>query len=124
MTMEPVLHWIAYYYWTIFGVTAVLALISGGMTGWIARRLSPKVIQLELAETVAEANRILNEWGEDGRRTARRSIYADCLFALFYPPACALLLMRMASNLYFRDVLPVGLVVAGSVLTCGIWDWL
>jgi hypothetical protein len=124
MTLELFLRWIAARYWTIFGVIAGLAVISGAITGWIAKRLSPKVIQLELAETVAEADRILAEWGEDGKRTARRAIYADYLFALFYPPACALLLMGMASNLYFRDVLPVGLVVAGSVLTAGIWDWL
>jgi hypothetical protein len=122
--VETFLHWSAACYWTIFGVIAGLAVIFGGITWWIARKLSPKVIQLELAETVAEANRILDAWGEKGQRTARRAIYADYLFALFYPPACALLLMWMASNLYFRDVLPIGLVVAVSVLTCALWDWL
>jgi len=124
MNVEGLRIWMTAHYWPILGVLVSLSVISGAITGWVARKLSPKVIQLELAETVAEANRILDAWGEAGKRSARWAIYADYVFALFYPPACALLLVGMASNLYFRDVLPVGVAVAAAVLTCGICDWL
>jgi hypothetical protein len=122
MTMENLLQWIAAYYWIIFGMIAGLAVAFGAITGSIAKPLSPKVIQLELAESVDEANRILDQWGLSGRLRARRAIQADFFFALFYPPACSLLILAMASNWYFQDVLPLGIGVAAAVLTCGIWD--
>src|SRR4051794_35560033 len=90
MTLESLLRWIGADHWIIFSVIAGLAVVFGAITGWIAKPLSPKVIQLELAENLAEAVRILDEWGEDGKQTARHAIWADYLFAFFYPPACAL----------------------------------
>jgi hypothetical protein len=122
--MANLLQWLPASFWTLWAVIAGLSTICGLITGIISRGLKPPVIQLELAESVDEANRILGQWGESGRRKARRAIIADFFFALFYPPACALLLMAMASNWYFQDVLPLGIGVAAAVLTCGIWDGL
>jgi hypothetical protein len=122
MTMENLLHWILASHWMLFAVIAGLSAICGLITGIIACPLKPAVIQLELAESVDEANRILAQWGNFGQRLARRAIVADFFFALFYPPACALLILAMASNWYFQDVLPLGIGVAAAVLSCSIWD--
>jgi|GEM_PF-3118986 len=122
MTMGNLFHWILAAHWVLFGVITGLAAVCGLITGIIACGLKPKVIQLELAESVDEANRILDQWGDPGKRQALRAIVADFFFALFYPPACALLILAMASNWYFQDVLPLGIGVAAAVLTCGLWD--
>jgi len=123
MSMKPVLEWILAHYWTVFSVIAGLSAVSGAVVSWIAKPLNPKVIQLELAESVDEANRILERWA-DKKERARWAILADYVFALFYPASCTLLIVAMARNFYFQDVLPLGIGVAGAVLTCGIWDWL
>jgi hypothetical protein len=51
----------------------------------------PGIIAFELAGNAERAQRIISAWGEDGRRAARRSLYADFGYMTTYGALTALL---------------------------------
>jgi hypothetical protein len=124
------LHWGWLDYWIVVGGLLLLTLIAGFVVAWIAKPLKVRIIRLELAESIDEANRILAKWSAGNHlRRARSAIIADYVFTLFYPPLSALLVLGLVRYEMVRSrTMPgpaqLGVGVAIGLLTCLVWDGL
>jgi hypothetical protein len=85
---------------------------------------SPRgIVSFELAGDRAGAGRILEAWGEQGRRAAARSLRLDFLFLASYAPGLALLCAAAAERAFARPRLAaLGARLAWGQLAAGVLD--
>jgi hypothetical protein len=65
-------------------VTVALDAVVLALDHWISKAGGPGILGLELAGSRAKAQRIMGEWGADGRAAARLSLQIDYAFLLCY----------------------------------------
>jgi hypothetical protein len=81
------------------------------------------IVSFELAGERAGAGRILEAWGEQGRRAAARSLRLDFLFLASYAPGLALLCAAAAERAFARPRLAaLGIWLAWGQLAAGGLD--
>ncbi|MCB9300752.1 MAG: hypothetical protein H6566_08915 [Lewinellaceae bacterium] len=83
----------------------------------------PSIVAFELAGNLEKANSLIQQWGPEGQRLARRSLYWDFPFILAYSLGLALLLFR-AYNWSLHLYLPYLLIaaIAALPLLAGLLD--
>lgn len=91
------------------GYTAVMMRLEGRMRD----AGGPGVIPFELAGTAAEAESILDRWGPDGRRAARRSMWLDFGYMTSYGVLLGLLVDRRRRRRVHHSWVPA--LAAGAV---------
>jgi hypothetical protein len=64
--------------------TVALDAVVIALDHWISKTGGPGILGLELAGSRAHAQRIMGEWGADGRAAARLSLWIDYAFLLCY----------------------------------------
>lgn len=64
--------------------TAALDAVVLALDHWISKSAGPGILGLELAGSRTQAQRIMTEWGADGRAAARLSLQIDYAFLLCY----------------------------------------
>lgn len=83
----------------------------------------PSIVAFELAGNLEKANSLIQQWGPEGQRLARRSLYWDFPFILAYSLGLALLLFR-AYDWSLHRWLPYFLItaIAALPLLAGLLD--